>query len=415
MDRLASSIQGSDMESLNDKANVVAQESATSTFKSIAIPTDTGGSGAGESGDSGNNPNNPGAASNHVSFVEPSSSVFALSSVPTQAFEYNTQNDVDIDLLLWQGWSGDINSFKNISKATFDDNAVNAEAEDPFVRVSASGATLDFSAFKDDKLSTYIKNRMRLVVNWHTANLTGNTTSPVFAIVNSVGEVADEESDITSANQDMDTGGNETIISLSPSTTADSTDPGNVSGSDATSSAVSGTNSSESDGDNSGGGGGGGLAKGAIAGIAVGAVIGVLLIGAMIWFFLRKRRQNKKLAGGYTGTDSAGTYMVDKETHGRTTDSPNSPYTDDNHNQHVPIDDSARDSEAIGTTERGGITRTSTSGSQGGRGSTGAQTPQGMSSNVAHLVEDGMTVDEIRRLEEEERQLDDEIERAARR
>ncbi|KLP09210.1 Uncharacterized protein Y057_3884 [Fusarium fujikuroi] len=45
----------------------------------------------------------------------------------------------------------------------------------------------------------------------------------------------------------------------------------------------------------------------------------------------------------------------------------------------------------------------------------GAQTPQGMSSNVAHLVEDGMTVDEIRRLEEEERQLDDEIERAARR
>jgi hypothetical protein len=38
-----------------------------------------------------------------------------------------------------------------------------------------------------------------------------------------------------------------------------------------------------------------------------------------------------------------------------------------------------------------------------------------MSSNVAHLVEDGMTVEEIRRLEEEERQLDDEIERAARR
>jgi hypothetical protein len=38
-----------------------------------------------------------------------------------------------------------------------------------------------------------------------------------------------------------------------------------------------------------------------------------------------------------------------------------------------------------------------------------------MSSNVAHLVEDGMTAEEIRRLEEEERELDDEIERAARR
>ncbi|KAH6898464.1 hypothetical protein B0T10DRAFT_555779 [Thelonectria olida] len=153
---------------------------------------------------------------------------------------------------------------------------------------------------------------------------------------------------------------------------------------------------------------GGGIGTGAIVGIVVGVVGGLLLIGAVAFFILRKRRQ-KKSAAGYDGADPANTYMVDKETQGRATDSPNSPYTDENQTRSVPMEHVTRDEPPAG------IARTSTSLSQGRGGTSGAQTPQGVSSNVAHLVEDGMTADEIRRLEEEERQLDDEIERAARR
>lgn len=152
---------------------------------------------------------------------------------------------------------------------------------------------------------------------------------------------------------------------------------------------------------------GSGIGTGAIVGIVVGVVGGLLLIAAVAFFLLRKRRQ-KKTEAGYDGSDPANTYMVDKETQGRATDSPNSPYTDENQTRSMPLDNVARDDPA-----HGGLPRTSTSLSQGR--SAGAQTPQGMSSNVAHLVEDGMTAEEIRRLEEEERQLDDEIERAARR
>ncbi|KAK7417960.1 hypothetical protein QQX98_004262 [Neonectria punicea] len=409
MDRLASSLQGTNMESLNDKANVVnAGESASSTTKNLqSQPTGNSGNGP---GDTGGNPSGPGEAQNHVSFADLGTSVFALSSVPTQAFKYGTtDDDVEIDELTWQGWNGDIENYKQITRATFDDGEPDFDV--PFINVSTSGASLNFTMFSDDSFSPFISNKMRLVVNWHTSELTGNTTSTIFAIVNTDAEVNGEEAIIDAANEQVSDDDIEVVSTLTASPTADSTGGGGVSDSEPTDSAASATSSAGSD---SSSGDGGGLAKGAIAGIAVGAVIGVLLIGALAWFFLRKRRQNKKLAGGYTGTDSAGTYMVDKETHGRTTDSPNSPYTDDN--QHVPIDDSARDTAAIGPTDRGGITRTSTSGSHGGRASTsGTQTPQGMSSNVAHLVEDGMTADEIRRLEEEERQLDDEIERAARR
>jgi hypothetical protein len=45
----------------------------------------------------------------------------------------------------------------------------------------------------------------------------------------------------------------------------------------------------------------------------------------------------------------------------------------------------------------------------------GRATPRALTTPYAHLVEDGMTEDEIRRLEEEERQLDAAIEQAGRR
>ncbi|KAK4144674.1 uncharacterized protein C8A04DRAFT_27611 [Dichotomopilus funicola] len=51
----------------------------------------------------------------------------------------------------------------------------------------------------------------------------------------------------------------------------------------------------------------------------------------------------------------------------------------------------------------------------GGASAPGRATPRGLTTPYAHLVEDGMTEDEIRRLEEEERQLDAAIEQAGRR
>lgn len=160
----------------------------------------------------------------------------------------------------------------------------------------------------------------------------------------------------------------------------------------------------------------GGLSTGATAGIAVGAVIaGLLIIGALVFFLLRRRRQKKDLNSGYKGQQSSNTYMVDKETTGRVTESPTSPYTDDNQGQHVPLNDieATREAPATHAPYEDAPPRSSL-GSHGERG-TGTQTPPGVSTNVAHLVEEGMTAAEIRRLEEEERQLDDEIERAARR
>lgn len=175
-----------------------------------------------------------------------------------------------------------------------------------------------------------------------------------------------------------------------------------------TTAATATSSASATDSASSSGGGGGGLSTGAKAGIAVGAVIGgLLIIGALAFFLLRRRRRSKQLGEDYTSQQA---YTVDKETHGRATDSPNSPYSDENQVQPVALQNITHDHEeqtARGTPTPNNLPRTST-------GSRNA-TPQGMSSNVAHLVEDGMTAEEIQRLEEEERELDDEIERAARR
>lgn len=248
---------------------------------------------------------------------------------------------------------------------------------------------------------------MRLIMNFDVENLTGTSSSEFFAVVDNPDDKPEASAVVSSANALSPSA--EVVSSATATATDASNGTGGTTGSTDTESTTSASTTNNSKSSK-----GGGLATGAIAGIAVGAIIGAILIGAMIWFFLRKRRQNKKLAGGYTATDSGNAYIADKETHGRTTDSPNSPYSDENGTHNIPIESTARDEPAIAPVERG-LPRTSTGGSQGGRSASGAQTPQGVSTNVAHLVEDGMTADEIRRLEEEERQLDDEIERAARR
>lgn len=173
------------------------------------------------------------------------------------------------------------------------------------------------------------------------------------------------------------------------------------------------------------GGNGGGLSTGAIAGIGVAAgIVGLAAIGLLVWFFCLRNRRKPKSHGPYAAPDAqASEYMVNKETTGaHVTESPHSPYSDDGspanpHNQahasptqqqhhHLrqysdappiaaPVPRSASQQAADRPPSR--------SGARSG-------TPAG--GNVSHLIEEGMTEADIRRLEEEERALDDAIERA---
>jgi len=238
----------------------------------------------------------------------------------------------------------------------------------------------------------YYDNIMQIKVDWKKDDgYRGQTKTELFTVTDNTSDVS--KLNKTLAEKQAGEGNPEITFLPSASSTSGSTNP--------TDSGAASVGSSDSSG------GGGGLSTGATAGIAVGAVIGgLLLIGALVWFILRRRRRSKEPSEEYITQQ---TYAVDKEIHGRSSDSPNSPYSDEHHMQ--PI--------AVGNVDRGVASTPppgrSSVGSHDRGANSGVQTPQGMSSNVAHLVEDGMTADEIRRLEEEERQLDDEIERAARR
>ena len=256
---------------------------------------------------------------------------------------------------------------------------------------------------------------MQLAIGWKKDNVFGSTTSGLFTIIDKTANGAYYVEKSTHLTDEMasttELAGVEkaTATSSGSSATGDNSDTGGAEAGSpsATQSASAGASKSKS--------GGGGLSTGAKAGIGVGAALGaLLLIGVLLWFLFRRRRQSKDKTG-YKGQQSSNTYMVDKETTGRVTESPTSPYSDDNQGQHVPLTDieTARDAPTTHAPYEDAPPRSSL-GSHGDRG-TGTHTPQGVSTNVAHLVEEGMTADEIRRLEEEERQLDDEIERAAER
>lgn len=257
-----------------------------------------------------------------------------------------------------------------------------------FRNVTKSSVMLDFTG----ETIKYYDNIMQIKVDWKKDDgYRGQTKTELFTVTDNTSDVS--KLDKTLAEKQAEEGNPEITFLPSASSTSGSTNP--------TDSGAASVGSSDSSG------GGGGLSTGATAGIAVGAVIGgLLLIGALVWFILRRRRRSKEPSEEYITQQ---TYAVDKEIHGRSSDSPNSPYSDEHHMQ--PI--------AVGNVDRGVASTPppgrSSVGSHDRGANSGVQTPQGMSSNVAHLVEDGMTADEIRRLEEEERQLDDEIERAARR
>lgn len=166
------------------------------------------------------------------------------------------------------------------------------------------------------------------------------------------------------------------------------------------------------------------LDPGAIAGIAVGAVALLVIVGALVWFFcFRRRKQHSQTHQAGYGQD-AGTraMMVDKEVPGVSESSPHSAYGDDGGRLHdrsstamdssyAPYRDHTPAMTPAPVAHASPATTNAMPSSQTHlpQHATSAQTPPA-TTQYAHLVEEGMTPDEIRRLEEEERALDQDIE-----
>ncbi|ORY57553.1 uncharacterized protein BCR38DRAFT_413940 [Pseudomassariella vexata] len=178
-----------------------------------------------------------------------------------------------------------------------------------------------------------------------------------------------------------------------------------------------------------------GLAIGAIVGIAVGCgIAGLLIIGFLVWFLcFSRRRDHKPMQNvGYASDSGVHGMMADKEMP-VINDSPRSQYPDDNSRLHdgssmvVSTHGQEDDGSYAPYSDRtatppGAAAVVSGTGAGAAAGATASQTELRSSrsptppivSRYAHLVEEGMTEDEIRRLEEEERQLDAAIEDAGR-
>ena len=205
------------------------------------------------------------------------------------------------------------------------------------------------------------------------------------------------------------------------------TAPPNEGGSGTNPASVAGANSNS---------GGAHLSAGAIAGIVIGCVAALLLIfGALFWFFIYRRKRSYARGGvdgaslgpfakaHHNGTQEA---VAEKEVNGVTDASPVSPYSDDGNgasrsNHAIPATSTPQQTAAVPqersfspysdhqqqTPSHQADELDPPSPTTSGRDA--AQTP------YRHLVEDGMTEDDIRRLEREERELDQAIEQAGRR
>lgn len=269
-------------------------------------------------------------------------------------------------------------------------------------------AQLDFKGFDNEERRPFLTNPMAIRVSWKTDYTKGYSQSGLFSVMDTnddtttATEIGDKlrSADDFSGTETSDQSPAATTSLASATISAPSTG-------DADDNGDSSNGAGSSDDSSSGGDGGGGLSTGAIAGIAVGAALGgILIIGALIWFCLRRRRRNKTRAG-YSPQDNSKTYMVDKET---TSPTHGANYVDEGVEHHAapPVsgtEDHQHGQPMLATYD------TPDQHHDAPRGGSGAE-QHGVSH---HLVEEGMTAEEIQRLEDEERQLDAEIERAGRR
>lgn len=182
--------------------------------------------------------------------------------------------------------------------------------------------------------------------------------------------------------------------------------------------------------------GGAGLSTGAIVGIAVGAgIAGLLLIAALVWFFCRRRRSHRTKNSGPAspyGSDAAqAQHAANKESTVNMTETPQSPYSENgtfppqqfqshsqsrqsNHTREgTPLVDHVGAPSVAGGPPNVAVPFSDADPpTQSQPHSEPRPGARSVTPNVAHLIEEGMTEEEIRRLEEEERALDDAIQAA---
>lgn len=324
-------------------------------------------------------------------------------------------------------------SDKPLRQAEFRNDDTSAQPGDQqsdfFENLSDGSAGLNLAAFRDDRMDLDFDDVYAVRVTWgrDRSSDEGETVSPYFTVMDGPNDAAEAVLQRkVMAVDDAETGteddGSGTQRNIVPSS-----NPSNVSETEV----ADATNNADSDSSNDdNGGGGGGLSPGVIAGIVVGIVVFLALVGGLVFFLLRRRRKTKRSAG-YADprqNDASNAYIVDKID--TSAQSPRSPYSDDGQEQHTPLDpqahhnlhnqDAAIAGEGSNGSEYAGLYQANQHQQESSRGADGEPPSPRLQSrsntgHYSHLVEEGMTADDIRRLEDEERQLDAEIERHGRR
>lgn len=241
----------------------------------------------------------------------------------------------------------------------------------------------------------------------------GNATSPAFSIVKTESEMADAVEKLRKSSY-----ANSTVVPAKD----DSVTTAVTSGTLFTAPALptSGGNSSGASNVStvgaSHGGHRGGLSTGAVVGIAVGVVVAALLAAALCLFFFLRRRRNKTAVAAredQTRAEQEKLSSFPKDGGGgggaNASDAAIAPYRD----EHILAGTGSGNARGLDEHDEHAVPlqqqpHGSLDGESGSRAA--EQTPHGGVSR--HLVEDGMTAAEIRRLEEEEAHLDSEIQRA---
>lgn len=272
-------------------------------------------------------------------------------------------------------------------------------------------------------------------VDWTAdGQTTGRTSSPAFSIVGTDSDIPEAQKKLdkstyaSSKSMPVENDGGSSSSSKLLASTATSSAPTDLftapalptSGSDR-----NGTSSNISPVGASHGGHKGGLGTGAIVGIAVGVVVAALLAAALcLFFFLRRRRRSKTAVAAreeQTRAEQEKLSSFPKDGSGgvgggaaSASDAAIAPYRDEHNlagtssgNARGGLDEHEEHAVPLRQQQHRGLREEE----EEERGSRAAEeTPHGGVSR--HLVEDGMTAAEIRRLEEEEAHLDSEIQRA---
>ncbi|TFB06181.1 hypothetical protein CCMA1212_001919 [Trichoderma ghanense] len=319
----------------------------------------------------------------------------------TFAWTYAKSNTTLLDIFWYgrkvsTGDAFDVSQASVIAHAKFGDSTPGNE----FAKLNPSDAMLNLT---DPGLSSgeWYTREMVIKIDWKTqSGDEGFTQSGVFTVANGPFDSEAFAREATDNNQDKQGGEATTSIGNPSLPTSGPSDTGN---------GIGGGSSGAS-----GGGGGGGLSTGAIAGIAVAcSIVGILLIAGLAWFLLRRRRR-RHFDAGYNAThQTTSSFIAAKEARPSVVESPViSPFSDNDNSRAIghlsgssalpiPLQHAAGTSAADPVSPQDERPSTATSGAR--------------ARNIAHLVEEGMTEADILRLEEEERHLDAEIERAARR